>query len=519
MSDKKDFTLIERRMLVGMIISTDFMAKIIPILKTEYIQSSSAKLLMDWVLEYYRKYGKAPGQDIEPIFYKKAKKLNKETVQDLEEVMEDLSSEYEETELNFDALSDDVQEYLNTRSLQIYLENLQILLDKGEIEKARDYQAQYQPIIVGDTDTTDFTKKETVEVVKSAMTKARTPLFTLPKQLGTFINHQLIPGGFIAFLAPEKRGKSWILMNLITEALRQDVDCALFQAGDMTTEQQVRRFIIRLAKKSDQEVYCSEHYQPIRDCVHNQRDTCDKQVRECSFGPFSTLSAKQIREEVTKQQLIEALKEYPDYKPCWNCSQYQTSQYGAVWLEKVSAVHPITETEAVKTFEKFFQKQKRNLRISTHPSGTLTISKVLNLLQKWDKEEGFRPRFIAFDYIDIMAADKAMEFRHQENEKWKGLRRISQLPWEPLVGTVTQADADSYGRNMLSLKNFSEDKRKYAHVTAFYGLNQDPEGREKALGIMRLNELLIREGEPNEHRQVYLLQNLRRGLAFRQSFF
>jgi len=87
-----------------------------------------------------------------------------------------------------------------------------------------------------------------------------------------------------------------------------------------------------------------------------------------------------------------------------------------------------------------------------------------------------------------------------------------------LTIAVTQADADSYERNLLKLDNFSEDKRKYSHVTAMYGLNQDPQGREKELGILRINELVVREGDFNNSHQVYILQNLRRGRPFISSY-
>ena len=68
------------------------------------------------------------------------------------------------------------------------------------------------------------------------------------------------------------------------------------------------------------------------------------------------------------------------------------------------------------------------------------------------------------------------------------------------------------------VKNIAEDKRKYAHVTAMWGLNQDPKGREKKLGIMRLNELVVREGIFNIHNEVAILQDLRSGRPFLESY-
>ena len=518
---KKDkFQYIERRLLAGMILSSDFLIKIKQIYKAEYIQSSSAKLLFGWILDYFEKYNKAPGQNIEAIFYKKAKKLPKETVQDLEEVMDTLSDEYEETEINFDALFDDVSEYFTSRNLLIYTETLNGLIEQGDVEKAREYQEQYRPISLADDNTVDFSSPTIQDDVKKALEDVKNPLFTLPKQFGEFINHQLIPGGFLAFLAPEKRGKSFMLMGIAVEAVKQGIPVAFFQAGDMSTPQQIRRFAIRLSKKPDKETYAGDYYRAVRDCVYNQRDTCTKKVRECTFGPFPSHSFDKIKNEIRKSELIEAYNEYPDYRPCWNCKEYQSGNFGTVWVEKVPPTTVLGAEEAVKYWDKFFIHNKNhNLKLSTHPSGTLTINKIISILSKWEREENFKPKLILVDYVDIMGVDKSMEFRHQENEKWKGLRRVSQLDWEPLVITVTQSDADSYTRYLMNLKNFSEDKRKYAHVTAFYGMNQDPEGRDKELGIMRINELLIREGESSTHKQVFLLQDLRKGLPFRQSFF
>jgi len=125
---------------------------------------------------------------------------------------------------------------------------------------------------------------------------------------------------------------------------------------------------------------------------------------------------------------------------------------------------------------------------------------------------------IIIDYADLLVPEVKMDFRHQQNEIWKGLRSLSQEK-HALVVTATQADAKSYEADLLKLKNFSEDKRKYAHVTACYGLNQDKDDREKGMGIMRINEIVIREGEFSNRNEVKVLQNLRRGRPFLTSYF
>jgi hypothetical protein len=90
---------------------------------------------------------------------------------------------------------------------------------------------------------------------------------------------------------------------------------------------------------------------------------------------------------------------------------------------------------------------------------------------------------------------------------------------DALVLTVTQTDADSYEHDTIKLKNFSEDKRKYGHVTAMFGLNQDKNGREKRLGITRINKIAIREGSNYDDEYVNILQRLEIARPLLGSFY
>ena len=61
----------------------------------------------------------------------------------------------------------------------------------------------------------------------------------------------------------------------------------------------------------------------------------------------------------------------------------------------------------------------------------------------WEKQDGFVPDLIVVDYADLIVPESRGEFRHQQNEIWKGLRRLSQEKGEPLVITASQSDAKS----------------------------------------------------------------------------
>ena len=187
-------------------------------------------------------------------------------------------------------------------------------------------------------------------------------------------------------------------------------------------------------------------------------------------------------------------------------------------MESVDTGNPLTVKEAQDAVEAFFINNKRRFKLSSHANGTLSIKQIKALLDIWEKQDDFVPDVIVIDYADLLVAEGRVEFRHQQNEIWKGMRNLSQER-HCLVLTATQADANSYEQNRLKLKNFSEDKRKYAHVTACYGLNQDTKDREKKIGIMRINEIVIREGDFSNSSEVTVLQKLERGRPFLSSYW
>jgi hypothetical protein len=111
---------------------------------------------------------------------------------------------------------------------------------------------------------------------------------------------------------------------------------------------------------------------------------------------------------------------------------------------------------------------------------------------------------VVIDYADILAPEPGAtkeDYRHQINVTWQALRRLSQ-DYHVLVVTATQSDASSYGARILRREHFSEDKRKYAHVTGMVGINQTEE--EQGKGIFLLNWILLREGSYSPGRCVHV---------------
>ena len=511
---------LERRIITGLIVSTEFQQQIHSVWNADLLESQMAKRLAGWCTEYFEKYKKAPGRNIEGIFYQKLKEgLPKDIAAEIEEdILPGLSEEYEQEQFNLSYLLDQTRAFLKERNLIRHAEKIQEALDGGELLEAEKLALYYKPVISGVGADIDLSNDIVLQRVDKAFSEAAKPVVRFPGALGDFWNAQLVRGGFVALMASDKRGKSFWLLEIAIRGRKQGAQVAFFQAGDMTEGQQLKRICVYLTKRSDLKKYSGEMYQPVKDCVFNQMDTCDKECRECDFGVFTDRSEKEIREEVTLAELKREWKTNPDYHPCYNCDDWLHRSIGAGWIEKVDTGNPLTAEEAKEAIDTFFIQNKRRFKLSTHANGTLTIKEIKALLDVWEREDGFVPDIIAIDYADLLIPESRTEFRHQVDEIWKGLRNLSQER-HCLVITATQADARSYEQNRLKVSNFSEDKRKNAHVTAMYGLNQDPKDREKQLGIMRINEIVIREGDFSSSNEVYVLQNLQRGRPFLGSFW
>lgn len=512
--------MIERQIIIGLITSTEFLQQIREEWNPQYIESVTAKRLATWCWDYFNKYNKAPGRDIEGIFFTalKSGKFPKAIAEEIEqEILPSLSDQYERDDINVEYLLDQTHKHFKERRLEIFAESIQALLLNGELDEADKMASEYKPV-TGNTKTDlDLGREVVLDRIDQAFDSTSQCLIHYPFQLGEFWNDQLVRGAFVALMASEKRGKTFWLMDMAMRGYRQKRNVCFFQAGDMTESQQLKRMCVYLAKKSDQERYCKAHWEPVRDCIFNQINDCKRAERSCDVGIFDGKSFNEVRREITLEDLVKAHQENSSYRPCRGCKEYWERAWGVPWIIHIPEKDPLTAHEAKSKVKEFFLNSKRSFKLSSHANGTLTIKQIKTQLALWERQDGFVPDVIILDYADLLVAETKAEFRHQQNEIWKGLRNISQ-EYNCLVITVTQADAKSYEQDRLKLKNFSEDKRKYAHVTAMYGLNQDTSDREKKIGLMRINELVKREGEFGSTNEVTVLQNLKRGRPFLGSY-
>uniref|UniRef100_A0A6M3IN11 Helicase n=1 Tax=viral metagenome TaxID=1070528 RepID=A0A6M3IN11_9ZZZZ len=493
----------ERQLLTAMATSDKFLAEAMSFYDPELIETRHVRMVAEWCSRYFQRYGKAPALHLRHIFDSHAEGMEIEEREIVETLLSGLSEEHERSDqLNVPYLLDKAEAYFKERSLDRLFRESRGLLAEGDVAGAEGKLSSYKRI--GRPESLGANPFRTADTVQRAFEHGEDPLFRFPGKLGWMLNDELCRDKFLGFMGPEKRGKTWWLNEVAIRAAMARRNVILFQIGDMSMEQTVIRLGVRLASRSNKERYCGAHECPVPDCLLGQTGKCKRK------------KSGMIIEKYSPRRIREAYEKREPHEPCVECIEERFFK-GSFWYEKIPSVNPLTWRYAWRAGQKFLGRIRgRDFRLSVHPSDQLSVGGLKTILDNLETFEGFIPDVIVIDYADNLAPeDRKEEYRHQQNRTWKLLRSLSQER-RCLVVTATQADAGSYDQTTLSKKNFSEDKRKYAHVTAMVGLNQTYD--EKKARLMRLNMIVQREGEFYEEETVTVAQDLWRGRPLLFSF-
>jgi len=456
---------IEKSIVIGAIISDQFLTSIAPTTNLDFIETPYLKQIMKWCLKYYSKYGKAPSRDIENIYnsWSSKTKAPQDTILDVEEVLTTISEEYEQSEaLNVSYLLDITHRHFATMRVKLLKDELEYSLLHDDIKTAETSIMGFNSIVSEIEDVVDPLNNE--ECWDDAYAEAAKPLILFENDaMDKFFKHALAPNNLIGILAPEKRGKTYWCLEFVIQALKNRRKVALFEVGDMSRNQVLRRIGSRMTGRPQFKVEASQTVYPYK--IANVQGTIRVKTKK--------IDSKELAEPSFIKKMVNKFKRH----------------YG-------------------------LPSKTPFLKISTHSSESVNVADIRNILKKWRLTENYIPEVIIIDYPDILAPEPntyRFEKREQINSTWKALRRLSQ-DLHTLVIVPTQADAQSYDARLIRKSNFSGDKRKFAHVTGMFALNQDDD--EKLANIVRLNWVVLREGMFSETQIIHVGQCLSLGKAF-----
>lgn len=398
-----------------------------------------ANLIGQWCVDHYRKYRKAPGRQIEGLFdtWSSAASRDKETVKLVEGFLGTLSGEYaalrkaSQTDYAVDAAA----EHFTRVRLRQMAEEVQALVEEGQVKRAEELVTKFHRVDMGVGSLIDVLNDK--EAVRRAFEYKSEVLVKYPGAAGAFFGDSLARDNFVAFEGPEKRGKTWWLIDLAWRAMLQGRKVAFFEVGDLSESQIMMRLVTRAVRRPlDTEEF---EYPTAVDPLGGEK--------ELSL----TIEAKRYDKEVSWQR-------------GWKVFQ-------AIATQKLKSKAPL-------------------LKLSVHPARSLSVLGMQSILQDQERE-GWVPDVVVVDYADILApVNGTAETRDQINTTWILMRALA-VQLHCLVVTASQTNAASYSQDTLDMTNFSEDKRKRAHTTGTVGINQTETEMRK--GVYRLNWLARRE--------------------------
>jgi hypothetical protein len=452
MKTKKIESDVERATVTALIVSDRVVSKLYAALRNEKhpFRSKWANEVASYCFEFHEKYGRAPRGAVLSWFQDYARSARDESTVDLmERFLRSLDEEArrDAQELNESFAIDRAAALVNEVRIERLKEYLESALEAGptEILEATEKVLTFKQAQFASDGCIDVLTDE--EALIDALTQQDTDIVVeYPGALGQFFGDQLCRDGFVAFLAPEKRGKSFWLIDVAWRAAAQRKRTLFYSVGDMTERQMLRRFAVRAARR------------PLE--------------REVIRIPEELYAATDGRATVRRSNI--------DFEERLSTKVALDNMYD-VWQ---------------KTAHK-----ESLLKLKCAPNSTMSIADIESDIDM-HIENGFIPDAVVVDYMDILKAEPGTakdDARHRINENWKAARRLSQK-YHVLFFSATQSDAASYDVKRITRKNFSEDKRKIAHVTGMLAINQTDE--EKALGIFRLNWVALREAHYTESKEV-----------------
>ena len=432
-----------RTVLTGLVVSREVLARLSPAWDGNLFASPPENALAQLCLDYFRRYDRPPGPDIEPLFRQYAEThQDAATSQLMESLLASLSDDYEGlgAAFNHEYAVDAAGRLFNEVRLRRLRDAIDYDLATGGAEAALARVNDFRRLQVGAGGWVDPLRDEAV--MAEVEDSEADVLVRFPGAAGPFYGDAFCRDAFVAYVGVEKRGKSFHLFDVGWRALLQRRRVAYIQAGDMSRRQVLRRFYARACRR------------PVKP----------------RFVRWPTA--------ISKEPLGVTHEERHYDEP--------------LSVEEVRSACRRVVRGALKTDEPL-------LRLLCYPNKSLTVPQLRNTLRDWSRG-GWHADVVVVDYADVLAPSGGREeFRHQIDDAWSLLRSLSQ-ELHCCVVTASQATKAAYTAELLSLEHNSEDKRKAGHVTAMYGINQT--SGERTAGVFRINEMCNREGDNDTGRQL-----------------
>ena len=488
--EKKVNDRFDRQILIGMIISTEFLKGILPIYKDNF-QIPFAKTIASWIIEYYDQYQLAPKEHIEDIFKNKKDSLpDQDEVEMVEEFLLGLSSEYVKGEkFNSQYILDQAEIHFRKIELNNTVQKVKKALVRGEIEEAEALIQGFERVVRTKTKGVDPICD--VNIIADALNpESGDVLFNFSGELGKQIG-PLKRGYLVSFMGNPGVGKTWWLMYSALKALFSGLN-VVFISMEMSERQMVERiqhYVTGLPNKK----WVGKIKIPVLNCLRKQDGTCTKVRQNSPYCKRCQGTPDFIFGTSLKDESKKSKSDTNNTKP----------------RERLTIQKAIKKSKAVKAL-----LRGNSFKLITFPSRTATMNDINAYLYNLEHYDNFIPDVIVTDYADkVKPEDSHDQYRHQISKIWEGHKALAQQK-NCAVITASQSNTGRTGGEVKQ-GSWAEAIAKLELSDIGIGLNSSDDNKEK--GVMVCTILKQRHDEFFLNWKIAVLYNFKIGKAYLDS--
>ena len=418
MKREKLNTINERDIVYQLIVSDKFCREIVPIINPKMLEVVYVRTIVIWIKDYFQKFKESPKKNIIKLYRSHVDELRDEDLQNnILTFIERLDKDYDKIKVtNEDFAIQNAIKYLRMRSLKNFSEDIDSYIESGDIEKAENCVTKYRKVEAASGEGVSLL--DDFDIVTEAFTEEQDLLFRYPGDFGQLMG-DVNREDFIAFLAPMKAGKTFSLIDVGIESLKNNLKVVMFS-------------------------------------LEMSRTNMIKRVWKALSG------------QCTKDMEIEI----PYFVEDGDKWRIETK----IVEKKASSILEVQKRQ--KSLKRLFRGG--SFRIYAEPAYSLTVEGLENKLDDL-AYEGFYPDVVIIDYADIMAPSEKGEYRQQIDGIWKRLRALAQKR-KCVVFTASQTNRGAISREVES-SDVAEDIRKIAHVTSMISISKTKFCKQNSIAI------------------------------------
>jgi replicative DNA helicase len=410
----------EKNICAGVIVSDHFCRdfKLLIGDDLELIKSKYLRTIINWSLQYYAKYDKAPQESIVEVFKAERKNLqNEDDVDLIEDTIEEVNEKYIENELSFDNnyIYNQIEKYIRGRALEENADMVKGLVSQGKISEAegthKDFKRKTKNDVVG------VSILEDMEAIDDAFVTENS-VFSIPGALGELMG-DIFPGDLCYIGGPSKASKTWTSMELALMCVNEGLNVGWWSL-EMSSKLMLKRF-----------------------------------AQNIGGGSFKKVSEKAYVPYFNKHNNIKFRKE---------------------------KIPQLTEGKVKRKFKLLqSQSGNGKLMVYDGTTSGNTVEAIKNTIINAEEYEGIKFDVIFIDQLNLIKTFGVREKRHQLDNIALEIKREIAQDLNLLVFSPVQYNRDSIKNDTNDESSISEAYSLFSHASLLISLNQNKEERERGL--------------------------------------